>query len=455
MCVISDPDVDHRKSVLALLRSAGKELSNIDPCYTRDPDIVLAAVESNPMAVCLASKELLDDHYFALEVVHRQWRALAFLATKFREDPEIVWVASRQSSAAISLALPAALHALEDLGQPAHPGYKGEYVRLVGYFNDWRTTDSNVRFKKITESMTDSVVVKRILDGARNVAEVHHLTVCLESGSVSFQIVSCTRKFDFRVFPRQAGPDGFFRLTSGDTVGMPVNVGGKNTGHGCNFLIEETPGTVVTIFVKIPRGFRGLSLDGNAAVWYNAEYTLKGELTDNHQIPILTQSLDRQKPVQLRTKTIKIANELVEIDKVKILQDIEKDPAMKPLVFQARKISEDTFCDRFRIRDLKGQRHLTVMVDIERKHVLGYMYYWLAEENSLWLDNFALRKRCRSMGLGQALAHWLLDQAKKEGCSVVRALALNKVAGFYERLGFHALSSFGSQESVIEVEFFL
>jgi len=415
---------EERKRALTILSQDGLKLGELSSCCSEDPDLVLTAVASNPSAVRYASAELLDDYDFILEVVQRRWSALEFLPSRFREQIEIVLVAARQDRAALSFASGAASKAaanVEDLDEPK--GYQGERIRLVGYFNEWRLTDSNTRFER--------------LDGYGDASETHKLTALLETGYLSFQLLSCTRNFGFRVFPTKAAVDGFFRLVPGEERAMPVNAGGKDDGHGQNFFIEAEAGTVVTIFATLRRGFGEASCNKGAAVWYEIEAGQAG----HQQIPVLSQSPTRQKPKLGKKEKVDINTYYVRLDQVKFLEDVEEMDKMSDLVFQARKLSTKYFPDRFRIRDLRDGRHLTLLVDVNQTLALGYIYYRFPVENFVWVEHIAIQKLYRKNGLGRKLIEWIQAKAIDKGYPAVRLASMVNAVGFYKKLGFKTFSS--------------
>merc|ERR1719491_1837357 len=119
---------------------------------------------------------------------------------------------------------------------------------------------------------------------------------------------------------------------------------------------------------------------------------------------------------------------------------------MGDLVFQARKIDETSFAQRFKIRDLKGGKHLTLVVDADRRLVLAHVYYWLPTEHFLWVDHIVVRQRFRKMGLGRLLMNHIKDRAQNLGRSAIRLAALVKSVGFYRRLGFANFRSAATED---------
>mmetsp|Transcript_133392 Transcript_133392/g.414812 ORF Transcript_133392/g.414812 Transcript_133392/m.414812 type:complete len:196 (-) Transcript_133392:46-633(-) len=119
-----------------------------------------------------------------------------------------------------------------------------------------------------------------------------------------------------------------------------------------------------------------------------------------------------------------------------VLADVERDPELRELLRQARGLSERAFVNRLCLRDVRGDKHLTLLVDGARAGVLGYCYYQLPPEGFLWLEQLAVLEGCRGRGLGRRLVQWALERARALGCRAVRVSALASAVPFYRALGF-------------------
>ena len=77
-----------------------------------------------------------------------------------------------------------------------------------------------------------------------------------QPAAFSFQIVSTTKAWDLRVFPRDAVPSGRIHvnqkgvLQDGEPEAVAAVAGEGREGHGHNFHIVEAQGTKLTIWVR-------------------------------------------------------------------------------------------------------------------------------------------------------------------------------------------------------------
>uniref|UniRef100_A0A7S1MKJ5 N-acetyltransferase domain-containing protein n=1 Tax=Alexandrium catenella TaxID=2925 RepID=A0A7S1MKJ5_ALECA len=119
-----------------------------------------------------------------------------------------------------------------------------------------------------------------------------------------------------------------------------------------------------------------------------------------------------------------------------ILADVEQHKELQDLVRQARALSERAFANRFYFRDVRGDKHLTLLVDAARKGALGYCYYQLPLEGFLWVEQVAVSEHSRGRGLGRRLMQWAIERAQALGCKAVRVSALASSVPFYRAIGF-------------------
>jgi len=336
-----------------------------------------------------------------------------------------VLAAARRNPKALQLA-PPALRADPGLRRfaSAAPGplvYEGERLRLVGYCNKWGVTDADLRFTRADPS-----------DGRKHVPKgtcSHELSALLPDGRVSFQLVSCTRLFSFRVFPVNAGADGFFRIPFENPGIAAAGTGGEGSGHGSNFFIEEEAGRAVTIHAELVDG------TPNAAVWYSfAQNPNSGKLVR------LSQGRDQQRPTFAAPSHLQAQScddRDVVPSKVHVIADVEgNQESFRDLIYQARHLSETVFDERFYIRDLTGGDHLTLLVDSTCKNMVGFCYYYMPPEGFLWIEHLAVPERFQGRGLGRKLMEWARTRADRSKCSSVRLNAFLSAIPFYKAVGF-------------------
>ena len=142
-------------------------------------------------------------------------------------------------------------------------------LHLTGKFANWRTDFAPSRLRRVALEK-----------------DTLRLAMCLRltSQSFSFQVVSPSKGWNWRLYPRDAQPLRFThvskegRLVAGNANAVAVAVGDMRSGHGLNFHVLEQSGVVVTVFVEVPvvskEGAVEIQFDGQAArVWYTLEDT--------------------------------------------------------------------------------------------------------------------------------------------------------------------------------------
>merc|ERR1712150_453128 len=177
---------------------------------------------------------------------------------------------------------------------------------------------------------------------ATDAMKMHWLMVHLHDGGLSFQVVSCTREFRFRIYPTEAGSDGFFRLVRSSPLVITAGIGGEHDGHGHNFYINEKPGTVVRISVFFSDS---TSKRQGATVWY----VVKRNFSGPEVLVSLSQAKDKQQPKFKLDGTSEYS--------VKILEDVEGDEENYHLIKEAFQLSENYFTTQFDIKVVTGGRH--------------------------------------------------------------------------------------------------
>mmetsp|Transcript_57595 Transcript_57595/g.184954 ORF Transcript_57595/g.184954 Transcript_57595/m.184954 type:complete len:468 (-) Transcript_57595:87-1490(-) len=432
----------------ALERAAADPLAlqQLEERWSRDPDIVLAAVEKNAQALRYASSLLLAERFFALEAVRRNRKALQFLPAVWRADRAIVVEAVRHDWSLVCFA-GAALqkdHSLRleacDTNRPVSKFYQGECLRLVGFCNSWCTTDSLLRFSRVPSG-------KNSMAGSTR----HRLVAYLENGCLSFQVFSCTRLSGFRIYPLSVSQDGYFRLLPDDPFAVTAAIGDKHAGHGCNFWIEEKAASVVSIYVDVVYGstkpmihmgdWNGLTnMDAyrGAAVWYEVER--------NHsqveEAVWLLHPLDSQQPHKSKSWPLPklvsgVPGPMAEQVKMLVVDEGVKRH-FKDLLIQARDMGDRTFQKLWRIRDLGGDLKLTLLVNNTCTCVVGFCLTGDSHKSpeGLWIHELTVAATHRNKGLGLALLKWVLEKVDVSRYKVVQLQSYATAVRFYQKLGF-------------------
>jgi len=120
-------------------------------------------------------------------------------------------------------------------------------LRLVGKFCQWRLEVPGLLLSPIGKEEPTSSSQG---GGARSskAARRYEYALCFSMSAkrIEFQIVSDTLGFEWRVFPLK-GHEGLVR----NLKAIDAAVGGRDDGHGQNFLITEDSATIVTIYVTL------------------------------------------------------------------------------------------------------------------------------------------------------------------------------------------------------------
>ncbi|CAK9055944.1 unnamed protein product [Durusdinium trenchii] len=141
-------------------------------------------------------------------------------------------------------------------------------LHLTGTFAEWRTDFAPSRLRRVALEQ-----------------DTLRLAMCLRltSQSFSFQVVSPSKGWTWRLYPRDAQPIRFThvskegKLVAGEANAVAVAVGDMRAGHGLNFHVVEQTGAVVTVWVEVPvsqeQDFLTVRFDSNRAVrvWYTLE----------------------------------------------------------------------------------------------------------------------------------------------------------------------------------------
>lgn len=439
-----DADPDRAKAFKSIATSP-TAFERMSERFQRDPDVVLAAVASLPAAFKHADEALRNDRGFAIEVIMRNCRALEFMPEAMQADRAVVMEALAQKTSLIKFA---SKELQKDLylsweAQMKHdaelPVYEGEPLRLVGFCNQWRVTDSLLRFWREPAPPGSEVGAVR-----------HRLVAHLVTGRLSFQVLSCTQLNKFRIFPVSSGRQGVFTLVPGNLSAVEATVGDKRGGHGQNFLIKEEAGTFVSIFVQLIYGANrrtSIGRDGvgvtylcpGTLVWYEVERDqrlLQGEVVTLLE-PEREDEKQATKPKQLPDMKSFIGGPWD--DKVKLVMvDEFFKRKFKDLLFQAKEMGERTFPSRWRIRDLEGDKKLALLVDAQCTRVIAYLLRTRSrhENRGIWINEFTVSAAHRGKGLGLAMLRWVLDRCVEEGCAVVQLHSFLTAERFYRKLGF-------------------
>jgi len=459
--------------VLARVGRSGAELQRVGEKYLADPDVVLAAAAQQPELLRGAPPQLRADPGFALEAVARNWRALEHLEGDLRADRAVVLAACRQSEEAQRLAQGRArtdrsiVAEARALGRAAPwlRAYEGEGLRLVGCCNEWRTTDALLRFRRVRLGPTSgwSGIQVRRSGGvdAGNAARPkaasrgpmlqdvrrHQLTVHLRQGCLSFQVLSCTQGYDFRIFPVNCDRTGYFTLKDGDPSAVEAAVGGEEDGHHRNFHIEEAKGAVVSIYVELlcglaeswaPPGpaFWQLGVDAGASrraavVWY----VLEGQAREAVAVSI-TEFPDRERPFDERSA------KGVDPAAYRIMEDVDvRKEDFEDVVWQALSLSKKTFdIDQAEMLELlSDDTHLTLLVDRTGQTTVGYCQYFLYTSKGdlfLWVEFLLVAEELRGKNLGKLLMRWAAAHAEDAGCRAIRLNSRDPKLPWYRALGF-------------------
>jgi len=431
-----------RRELIKKLQHEGSGIELVEGPLRRDPDVVLAAVPTFARAVLQAGEERCSDFSFALEAVHRNWRTLELLPKSLRSNRTVVLAAARQHAGALDLAegkLRGDASLMVSLREGARgqesakviPAYEGECLRLVGYCNEWRTSDSRLRFARVAprlaaeaagaeEPAEGGEAAARVLAGAGGsdvppgVAR-HRLTAHLSHGFLSFQVLSCVHLYACRIYPKAGGQDGFYTLGRKNPSRITAGWGGSGDGHGVNFYIAEMCGSVVNIFVDVydgPGQMEGSPGLPKVEVWYEVE---PGQLTG--ELPTLAQASDKQKPKMPKreAKLLTLVQDSVASNEVRVLVDPEASKKFEDLVMQARKLSKASYDKRFYIRDLVGSRHLALLVDPLCSRAFGYCIYYVNTS----MGELQVEQLIGSESLRGTLLAWVSSQAEASGQNMV------------------------------------
>lgn len=146
-----------------------------------------------------------------------------------------------------------------------------EQLHLTGKWAQWLTNEPSAR---LVQDFTHD----------RQGTALLRLCVKLSSQSFSFQVVSPSRDWTWRLFPNDAKAHwmGHFskegQLLAGQRDQVPVGIGDGKKGHSLNFHVVESTDAVATIWVEVPVQSDGAQqhLQPNAEgyrVWYTLEDT--------------------------------------------------------------------------------------------------------------------------------------------------------------------------------------
>jgi len=150
-----------------------------------------------------------------------------------------------------------------------------EPLHLTGIFTKWKTDFPGGKLIPMPQRRPGFALMK--------------ICVRLTSESLSFAVVSGSRGWAWRLYPRDAVPIkiGFIKshvskegmLTRGQPDAVAVALGNLEKGHGLNFHVLEKEGVVVTIWVECPATqernelFLNADTAEGAHVWYTREDT--------------------------------------------------------------------------------------------------------------------------------------------------------------------------------------
>jgi len=468
-----------RSDILGAVESDGKMLGNVIPQFRADPDIVLAAISEFPAAWRYCAPELATNTNFIIEAVQKNPKLLQLLSAENRNNRAIVLAAINRDPSVLPFAsrqLRKCFSEIEAVAADARVAkllpYEGENLRLVGYCNKWRTTDSKLRFRK-AEAYKGLLPQSVCLEPSRPDATRHCLLTHLPKGVLSFQVISCTRQYNFRIYPvdvRRRVPlqapkqsdhwDGMFQLAAGDPSAVISAAGGEKDGHSCNFYINEATGVTVTIFVEVMNGYAAdwklLGKRGGAAgtshgvaVWYEV---VPG-LSPHFSCMSLVQSRRKQQPKDVLVLPRSEANPYYAcMDEVRIVEDADSQEHCQEYVSQAIKISDNTFIKHHGHKDLASGWHMTLLVDDTRDITLGFCIYIVsAKENNMWVNHLAVTENLRCRGYGKALVSWAVIKAQRSECTSIRLNSLPGASKFYEPLGFRFLEE-GNLDGLLPME---
>jgi len=451
---VTEDGIPGRQRVLEKLATDGCALELADERYRNDPDVVLAAVAHYAGAFEYASQDLRLQRNFVIEAVYRNWKALEFVPELLRADRTVMLAAVRQDRMALRYGPSAfgddSCFESEVNAEDTFAGalaYNGRSMRLVGYCNNWRTTDNLMRFKCVDEfDMRPHVEAYSLqikyqgwgLDGkggnfilgltppAQYVLR-HELPVYLREGCLSFQAASCTRPHDFRVYPSGIGDDGFCRLQRGSRSSIASAVGSTEDAGDNNYYVEEAAGTSIVIHVDleiVASACRGL------AVWYDV--IGKGDAGRFWKTVCLSQARDRQLP--------KFKLERESVSGAKIIADVDHKGEYHKLVMQLLGLSDQKSELQFDLRAIIGSKHMTLIVCEAECIAYGYcIYAVLRDEGFLWIETLLVLEAHRHRGYGRTLVRWVTAQARLTGCFAVRLKSNANAELFYKALGFHVI----------------
>jgi len=325
-----------------------------------------------------------------------------------------------------------------EIPEKAPPVYAGEGLKLVGFFNEWKTAGTKTEFSEVPAA-------------TRHCRK--QISARLNDGRLSFHVISGKHRFALRLFPGSVGADGFSRLAEDDPSAVLAIWGGKDDGEGENFFIEESPGTVVTIFVELLEGAGPATsaiappevlssgdgaggTDRVAAVWYVVEE--KESQASLKQVVVVDQAWAEQMP--------RFIKHLPGGAELEILTDVDFKASFLDVGFQARVLSRRTFTAPFVVNDCKDDKesdknHLTLLVTAERRRVLAFILYhvrkdMIANERMLWIEQVAVLEPLRKRGLGKALLAWAALRAEAKACDVLKADPILSAQRYYSDLGF-------------------
>jgi len=519
------PEWQHaRREILERVRADAAVLERAPEAQRCDPDVVLAAVAYHPEALAFASAELLLDRDFLFEAVQCNAAALAFIPPALRGDCGLVLAAVRNNSTGASAAAPREVRrALAAWGAEGGaeaaarllPAYEGEALRLVGPCNAWQTSDAHLRLRRCQAAeevagaqtvaaappgsgaeggVRDAVVsggrctarfagvgelvhsapVCDLSLGPQGAATRHELTICLLSGRLSFQIVSCTRVYSFKVFPVKVDESGMARLVRGDPRAVLAAVGGEKHGRDKAFCIEEEPGATVQIFVEVLDNFAAMlgttvSLAGRGAagtfrgvaVWYTAVQggrhaaRLEEPAVPPSELPPSTepQAGDQLpysgKPPRTSPWEVVLLADADSPEGLQALCDhaLSLEHASRPLLAEAvRELlqqvpvlsSEDVAMEAEPLE--WGYKRTALLVDAGGSAVLGYCL-WVDgdsedDDGFMRILHLAVLEAFRGEGLGRVLVRWAVARVAARGGRGVRLQSVDTAVSFYEAFGF-------------------
>jgi len=265
-------------------------------------------------------------------------------------------------------------------------------------------------------------------------------------------VLSCTKGYDFRIFPLTCDRFGYFSLKPGEPFAVDVAVGGEKDGHHRNFFIDESRNTVVTIFVELLLGFTvsweppgpefwqyGVDAGAErraAAVWYVVES--KPPVKEGGLLT-LGQKYESEKPF-VEPPSLLVSG--VSLDRLRIMEavDVRKED-FEDLLWQALTISKCTFdVAESEMLELFGDdSHLTLLVDEAGQTTLGYCHYFLYTERGelyFWIEFLVVAESFRGKNCGKELMRWALAYAEDAGCRAVRLQSREPKLPWYRSLGF-------------------